>query len=330
LAALVAVLLFVFALTYSNVAANHAPKPHAVPVGVIGSPASVAAVTEALAHRSPGAYVVRPYSSLAAARTAILHRVVYGAFRAAPSPLLLVASAASVTIEALLQRTFTATAQAHGGALVVRDLVPLPPSDPGGTTASFMLLSLILAGTLGSTIIFQAGQFLSPPKRLLATVALGVGAGLLAALVTNVVVGAFPGHFFAVSGVAALFALAVGVPIAAFQTLFGFAGTAIGAVMFLVIGNPSSGGSSAPQELPSFWRHISQFLPPGAANTAMHDVVYFHGQGMADALLVLATYTILGTIVVLAVSAVHARRTRLLPTTPGTPRGVREPSARRM
>jgi hypothetical protein len=44
----------------------------------------------------------------------------------------------------------------------------------------------------------------------------------------------------------------------------------------------------------------------------MHDVVYFHGHGMTSALLVLATYTILGTIVVLAVNAVRGRRTRPL------------------
>jgi hypothetical protein len=31
-------------------------------------------------------------------------------------------------------------------------------------------------------------------------------------------------------------------PIAAFQALFGLGGTAIGAFMFLVIGNPASGG----------------------------------------------------------------------------------------
>jgi hypothetical protein len=48
--------------------------------------------------------------------------------------------------------------------------------------------------------------------------------------------------------------------------------------------------------LPWFWRHLSQLLPPGGANRAMHDVVYFHGHGMmTGALLVLATYTILGT-----------------------------------
>jgi hypothetical protein len=319
LAALLAVLIFVFALVYSNVAANHAPKPHAVPIGVIGPPATVAAVTEALAHRSPGAYAIHPYSSVAAAQTAILHRAVYGAYRPAPSPLLLTASAASTTVEGLLQQTFTAAPRPRGQALTVRDLAPLPPSDPRGTTAFYMLLSLILAGTLGATIIYRAGQFLTPPKRLLATLALGIGAGLITALVTNVVVGAFPEHFFAVWGVATLFALAIGVPTAAFQALFGLAGTAIGAGLFLVIGNPASGGSSAPQMLPSFWRQISQLLPPGAANTAMHNVVYFHGHGMTGALLVLATYTILGTIVDLAVNAVRARQTRRIPRAHAVP-----------
>jgi hypothetical protein len=280
---------------------------------VIGTPATVAAVTGALAHRSPGAYTVHQYSSIAAAKTAILHRAVYGAYRPAPSPLLLVASASSTSVETLLHQTFAAAAQTRGQTLAVRDLVPLPPSDPTGTTALDMLLGLILAGTLGSTIIFQAGQFLPASRRLVATFALGIGAGLMAALVTNVVVGAFSGHFFGIWGVATLFALAIGVPIAAFQALFGFGGTAVGAVMFLVIGNPASGGSSAPQELPSFWRHLSQLLPPGAANTAVHDVVYFQGHGMTAALLVLATYAILGTVVVLTVSAVRARQTRRMP-----------------
>jgi hypothetical protein len=93
-------------------------------------------------------------------------------------------------------------------------------------------------------------------------VVLGIAAGLVAALVTNVVVGAFPGHFLAVWGVATLFYLALGLPIAAFQVLVGAGGVAIGAVMFLVIGNPASGGSSAPELLPGFWRALSQLLPP--------------------------------------------------------------------
>jgi hypothetical protein len=77
--------------------------------------------------------------------------------------------------------------------------------------------------------------------------------------------------------------------------------------MFLVIGNPASGGSSAPELLPGFWRELSQLLPPGAATTAMRDVVYFHGHGMTQALIVLSAYAIAGATVVITVNIIRAR-----------------------
>lgn len=301
-------LVLVFALVGSNVAANHAPKPHALPIGVVGSPSTVAKVTSSLAESAAGAYRVVPYPTAEAARTAILHRAVYAAYRSVPSPLLLIASAASPVVATIVQRSFTAAQGSHAQTLVVRDLAALPRSDPNGTTAFSMILSLILAGMMGSTIIYLLGQHRSPPERLGLTIALAVGAGLLTALVTNVLVSAFPGHFVAVWGVATLFVLAIGVPIAAFQTLLGVGGTAIGAVLFLVIGNPASGGASAPELLPSFWRHLSQLLPPGAASTAARDVVYFHGHGMTQALLVLGGYVVLGGATVFAVHALRVQR----------------------
>src|SRR5207253_10437758 len=108
-------------------------------------------------------------------------------------------------------------------------------------------------------------------------------------------------------GVPTLFYLALGMPIGAFQVLVGAGGVGIGAVMFLVIGNPASGGSSAPELLPGFWREVSQLLPPGAATTAMRDVVYFHGHGMSMALLVLGLWVILGVAVVLTVNTLRTR-----------------------
>jgi hypothetical protein len=77
----VAVVAAIFTMVVSNVAANHAPKPHHVPVGVIGSPQVVGAAASRLRHSAPGAYRIHGYGSSAAARTAILHRRVYGAFR---------------------------------------------------------------------------------------------------------------------------------------------------------------------------------------------------------------------------------------------------------
>jgi hypothetical protein len=221
--------------------------------------------------------------------------------------LLLVASAASPAVATLLEQTFAAAARTQGQALVVRDLVPLPSSDSRGATAFSMILSLIITGIMGSAVIYLLGRHRPAPERLAAMVGLGIGAGLVAALVTNVVIGAFPGHFLAVWGVATLLYLALGLPIAAFQVLVGAGGLAIGGLMFLVIGNPASGGSSAPELLPGFWRELSQILPPGAATTAMRDVVYFHGHGMTPALLVLGIWAILGAATVITVNTLRAR-----------------------
>ena len=208
---------------------------------------------------------------------------------------------------ALLQRTFANAAGRSGRALAVHDLVPLPSSDSSGATSYSAVLSLIIAGLASTTLVFMLTRHRPEPVRLMATVAIGVGAGLITALVTNVLVGAFPDHFFAVWGVATLFVLAIGLPIAAFQVIFGIAGTAIGALLFLVVGNPASGGSSAPELLPGFWRTLSQILPPGAAVTSMRDLVYFDGHGSSQALIVLAVYAVLGAGVAMIAHRLRAR-----------------------
>lgn len=297
-----AILVAVFALVFSNVGANHAPKPHQLPVGIVGSPQVVGSVASGLEHSMPGAYDIHGYSSPAAANTAILHRKVYGAYQ--PPAGLTVATAASPPVATLLQRTFTSVA---GRPIAVQDLAPLPPSDSSGATTFSALLSLIIAGLAGTSIIFMVTQHRTETVRVVATIGLGIAAGFLVALITNVIVAAFPGHFFAVWYVAALFVLAIGLPIAAFQLLFGFAGTAIGFILFLVIGNPASGGSSAPELLPGFWRALSPRLPTGAAVSAMRDVVYFNGHGTLGPLLVLGVYSVAGAVVAMVVYGLRLR-----------------------
>ena len=250
LVASIGVLVAVFALVSSNVAANHSPKPHSLPIGVVGTPAVGEAARAELARAAPGAFEVHAFQSLTTARTAVLHRSVYGAFQPVPATVLLVASAASPPVAALLQRTFASVASRSGRVLAVRDLVPLPSSDSSGATTFSAVLSLIIAGLAGTTVIFMLTRHRPEAVRVVLTVVIGVAAGLITALVTNVLVGAFPDHFFQVWGVATLFVLAIGLPIAAFQVIFGIPGTVIGAVLFLVIGNPASGGSSAPELLP--------------------------------------------------------------------------------
>jgi hypothetical protein len=169
----VAVVAAIFTLVVSNVAANHAPKPHHVPVGVIGSPQVVGVVASQLRHSAPGAYQIHGYGSAAAARTAILHRRVYGAFRPGWIPLLLTASAASPSVSGLLQQTFAAAAGGQPNPLIVRDLAPLPSSDSRDATSFSAVLSLLFAGLLGPAIIDPVTQHRPLIVRLAAPVGLG-------------------------------------------------------------------------------------------------------------------------------------------------------------
>jgi hypothetical protein len=304
----VGVLVAVFVLVFSNVAANHSPKPHRLPVGIVGPAQVVGTIDGQLERSSPGSFKIHAYASLTAAQTAIRHRAVYGAFQPGPSRVLLTANAASPPVAALLQTAVGNVPHPPGQDVVVRDVVPLPPSDSSGATTFSALLSLILAGLLGSSLIFAVTGDRPETTRIAASIGLAIGAGLLTAVVTNVLVAAFPGDFLEVWGVATLFVLAIGLPIAAFQAIFGVAGTAIGWLLFLVIGNPASGASSAPELLPTFWRVVSQRLPDGAAVTSMRDIVYFHGHGSSHALITLALYAIIGASIALSVYSIRTRK----------------------
>jgi ABC-type polysaccharide/polyol phosphate export permease len=222
---------------------------------------------------------------------------------------LLVATAASAAVAALLQRTFGAISRTSGRPLIVQDVVPLPASDSTGATTFSAILGLIIAGLAGTSLVYTFTRHRGEGVRILATFVLAVCAGFLTAVITNFVVGAYPGHFFGVWGVATLFLLAIGMPIAAMQVLFGVAGGAIGWVLFFVIGNPASGGSSAPELLPGFWRALSQGLPPGAAVTSLRDVVYFHSRGSLHSMIVLALYALVGFAVAIGVYRLRVRRT---------------------
>lgn len=221
-AASVGVLVAVFALVYSNVAANHSPKPHSLPIGIVG-PAQVANAARAqLARVDPGGFTVHDYDSLSAAKTAVLDRAVYGAYQPTPSPVLIVANAASPPVAALLQRVFGSATQVSGRALFVQDVAPLPPSDSTGATTFSALLGLIIAGVAGSTLVYTLTRNRHEGVRIVATTGVAIGAGLVTALVTNLIVGAFHAHFFVVWGVTALFVLAIGLPIAAFRSCSAF------------------------------------------------------------------------------------------------------------
>jgi hypothetical protein len=72
-------------------------------------------------------------------------------------------------------------------------------------------------------------------------------------------------------------------------------------VVFVIFGAPAAGGTIPRPFLPSFWGTIGPYLPPGAGTTAVRNTIYFGGNGIGRALVVLAVYLMIGGVIVLRV-----------------------------
>jgi hypothetical protein len=277
---LVAVLAFVLPV--------HKPEPHEVPVGVVGVPA--AAAQAKLDKAKPGAFDVRGYTSLGAAENGIRDREVYGALVPAERRVL-VASAASPAVAGMLE-------QGPGKHAQVTDVVKVDKDDPRGATLNSLFLPLIIASIPAAALL--ATTRLSRRRLLGALGGLAVAGGLLVVAVVGPVLGLLPGPYLALSAVAALIILAMALPTAGLVRAIGAPGIGLGALTFLLIGNPGSGNGTAPELLPGFWRAVGPLLPPGAGGSALRNVAYFDGAALTRPLLVLAAFATFGTVLVLA------------------------------
>ncbi len=268
---------------------QHEPRPRDVPVGVVGPPAAAAAVAE----RAGDALDPRPFPDEARARAAVLDREVYGALVAGPDRApraLLVASAASPAVAQVL----TAAA---GPGVPVRELRALDPQDPRGATLNLMFLPLIVVCLPAAVLL---GGLPLPGRAVLGAVALfAVLGGLLVTALVHGAIGALPGPFAALAGVAVLTVLAMALPAAGLVRVLGPAGVAVAAVVFLLVGNPASGNAGAPELLPSPWREVGPLLPPGAGGDALRGTAYFDGAAVGAPLAVLAAWALGGAVLLL-------------------------------
>ena len=99
-------------------------------------------------------------------------------------------------------------------------------------------------------------------------------------------------------------------------------------VLFVIFGAPAAGGTVPSAFLPEFWRVIGPYLPAGAGTTAVRNTIYFDGNEIGLALLVLAAYLVVGALVVVAirrrVDARPHRRQRRRPQPPSARSSCRQ------
>ena len=284
-----------FVLSY--VGAFHNPRPHNLPIGVVGSSPLAPAVAKAVSVE------LKPYASEPAARRAIDQRKIYGALVSGPQgQTLIVVPAAGNSTAVALAAAFTAVAASAHVKLAVVQAHPLPAGDRAGSVSFLVVMALVIGGYLSATILTTMGPAVGRVGRAVILAGVAVIGALLADTLAGPVLGGIPaGHFFALWALFAFLMLSVAFAAAALQTVFGVIGTLLVVVCFIIFGAPAAGGTIPNAFQPGLWSTIGPFLPPGAGTTAVRNTIYFGASGITRALVVLAVYLAAGALVVLGV-----------------------------
>ena len=260
LTAVLAVIFLAFALPAAR------SKPHDLPIGVVG-PAGQRPARGPARHAGSGRLRRRRLSDEAALRDAIRDRDVYGGLVLAPSgPVLMTATGASPVVAQLLTQIGTGLAAHTGATLHTEDLAPLPARDPRGGGLAASALPLTLAGLLPAAVLL----LVFPTRawvRLAALVAAAVSAAVTVALLLVYVFGSVEHNLLGVTAGLTLGVLATGLALLGLGSMFGRVGLGVGSAVAMLIGNPLSGLSSAPEMLPRGWGAFGQLLPQGANAT---------------------------------------------------------------
>jgi hypothetical protein len=284
LTALMLVLLTAFALPGIHSAAKD------IPVGVVASSQTRSAIVSGL--EKDETFTVTTYDSQNAADEAILNRDVYGAFVVSRTGLAVrTATAASYTATTAV----TAAGQALGTALKVpvsvKDLRAFPSSDPKGIGLSAGALPIALGGWIAAVMIIT---LITGIWRRLVTLAGFAVVGGFALVGFLFAIGTFDDNYWTGSLAAMLGIAATGSLVLGLQRLLKGVGIGIAAIVLILLGNPLSGLSSAPEFLPHPWGAIGQLLPPGATGMLLRNVIFFDGVDTSKSILALLGWLIIG------------------------------------
>jgi hypothetical protein len=300
LTALLALLVVAFAWPATQLA------PRSLPIVVAGPAEATAQVSAALGQAAPGGFAVTAVTDEAAARAAIENREAYGAIVVGATPTVLTASAASPVVAQLMSQMATNLASRQPGAappaVKVVDVVASPVADPRGVGLAALALPLVLGGLAVGVVMTRAVSGVG--RRVVGVVLTAAFAGLVLTGIAHTWLGVLDGSWWGEAAVIALGIAAVGLTLVGLDALFGLVGLGLGAAVVMLIGNPFSGMTSAPEMLPTGWATLGQWLPPGATGTLLRSVTFFDGAGGTSALWILLGWVALG----LVLAGLGARR----------------------
>lgn len=267
--------------------------PDGVRLAVSGPRAAVEQIQAGLAHAGgPDAFTVTVVGDDAAARAALADRSADGAIViGANGPTLLTAGAGSPAITTLLTTAAAKLGPPAQAGVAVVDVVPLPAGDARGAGLPAGSLPMIIAG-----LALGAATALALRSRWLVLGTVVVGALTIALSFAGVLswLGVSGGHFWYEFAAIWLTITASALVVAGSVRLLGAAGTGLGALLLMIVGNPLSGISSSPRLLPAPWGEFGQWLPTGAGGTLLRTASYFPAASVWGPVLVLLGWAALG------------------------------------
>ena len=175
---------------------------------------------------------------------------------------------------------------------------PLPSGDPFGIVLSIVLTPLLVGGYLSATLLRMALG--SPPPRLEGAILLATA--VVTTLLVNLIVqpwlhGYPASKYWIVWPILILIMVVPALFAAVLQRLLGAIGTFLTVIVIILLGKPSSGGANGVAYLPSFWTTIGPFLPPRNAYILLRNTIYFDGNGISQALIILLAYLVVFAVI---------------------------------
>lgn len=276
-----------------------------LPLAVGGPDMMTTKITQGLEAQSPDAFNITSYSTAEEAVDAVQNREAIGAITVGPDGITIVtASAAGTPYPTILKQVGEGLSQT-GQPVQYTDVAPLTAEDPTGSAISALALPMIFGG-MSSAVALSTVFKKSRRKQIIGAIGVAILGGLVASSVLYFGFGAFETNFWPTTAVIMLGIAAICLTVLGLNSLLGFVGIGLGAVLMLFIANPLSGLLTGAAWLPSPWGTLGQYLPLGAAGTAIRSSTFFDGAAMGQPVTVLVCWIVAG----LGLAAAGAWRAR--------------------
>lgn len=271
-----------------------------LPLAISGPDQAVHQLTQVMEHNQPGVFEIKHVDD---AKEAVHDRKAIGGIvlgqptvapngTPVPSAEVITATGAGNTYLQVMNGV-TQALTAQGAHVTSTDVAPPASGDEHGTAFATLALPMAFGGMI-SAVVLSTQVHGGRSRRFLASGAFAIIAGAILAAVMRFGFDVVGGSYWEVVGTLSLAIAGVSMFVLGMESRFGYVGLGIGGVFVMFMSNPLSGMATGPEWLPSPWGTIGQFLPLGAAGSALRSVGFFGGAGWGTHGLVLACWALLG------------------------------------